>query len=56
MGTPKYKQNPSTKSSDEAQESEGLKRNINKLLEDPKKLEKAIQIIEEMINQPDKKK
>ena len=56
MGTPKYKQKSSTKPSNDSQENEGLKRNINRLLKDPEKLQKAIQIIEEMINQPDKKR
>ena len=55
MGAPKYQEKrPSNQS--EKEQVEEISGNINNLLRDPKKLEKAIQIIEQMIREDSAKK
>ena len=55
MGAPKYKEKrpPNHAEKEQVEEISG---NINNLLRDPKKLEKAIQIIEQMIREDSPKK
>jgi hypothetical protein len=50
MGAPKYQEKQQIKLT-EKEEVEQISGNINNLLKDPKKLQKAIQIIEEMIRE-----
>ena len=50
MGAPKYQEKRQIKST-EKEEVEQISGDINNLLKDPKKLQKAIKIIEEMIRE-----
>ena len=56
MSAPKYKQkSPEIKKEcTEEQDASEISNNINNLLRDPKKLQKAIKIIEEMISESKK--